>query len=113
MAATLDFEHIRLRESIVERMPGKFLRDQLHCDNQEVASVKDSKQKQTTMAAWTVYAFRWAYPYGRMAGYPENMPQNVEESIVRGRETNPITADELLAWCTLINAADKIPQIYA
>ena len=75
--------------------------------------MKDPKNKQTKLAEWTSQAFRGAYPYGRMTGYPDSMSQEVEESIVRGRETNPITADELLAWCTVINAADEIPQLYA
>ena len=113
MPATVDFEHIRGRKKIVGGIPGSLLRNQLHYDNQQVHSVKDPKNKQTKMAEWTSQAFRWAYPYGRMTGYPDSMPQEVEESIVRGRETNPITADELLAWCTVINAADEIPQLYA
>ena len=48
-----------------------------------------------------------------MDGYPDSMPLDVEAAIVRGRVTNPITADELKAWCTLINAADNIPALYA
>jgi len=90
-----------------------FFRDQLHNDNQELNSVKDPKNKYTKIAWWTTQAFRWAYPYGKMTGYPDCMPREVEESIVRGRETNPITAGELLAWCTVINAFDEIPQLYA
>ena len=48
-----------------------------------------------------------------MSGYPNTMPQDVERAIVRGREMSPITADELQAWCTVINAADNIPLLYA
>jgi len=85
----------------------------MHFDNQEVHSVKDPNHRQTVMAGWTQDAFRWAYPYGRMSGYPDTMPQDVERAIVRGREMSPITADELQAWCTVINAADNIPLLYA
>ena len=113
MAVTLDFEHIRSRKNIDGEILGNFLRGQLHYENQKVASVKDPNHRQTTMADWTQDAFRWAYPYGRMPGYPDTMPEEVERAIVRGRESSPIMADELEAWCTLINAAEEIPQLYA
>jgi hypothetical protein len=113
MAATLDFEHIRSRKNIDGEIPRHFLRNQMHFDNQEVHSVKDPNHRQTVMAGWTQDAFRWAYPYGRMSGYPNTMPQDVERAIVRGREMSPVTADELQAWCTVINAADNIPLLYA
>ena len=93
--------------------PRKILLGQLHYENQKVDAVKDPNHRQTTMAAWTQEALRWAYPYGRMSGYPDTMPQEVEQAIVRGRESSPIIADELEAWCTLINAVEKFPQFYA
>ena len=113
MATTLDFTGIRFHRNIEGEIPGNLLRNQLNFDNQAVDSVKDKKNRQTAMAEWTKDAFRWAYPYGRMDGYPDSMPLDVEAAIVRGRVTNPITADELKAWCTLINAADNIPALYA
>ena len=113
MAAMLDFEHIRKHRSIEGDIPGNLLRNQLNFDNQEVESVKDKKHRQTTFAEWTKDAIRWAYPYGRMEGYPDTMPLDVEAAIVRGREKHPITADELRGWCALINVADNIPELYA
>jgi hypothetical protein len=113
MAAALDFDHICARKNIDGRILGSDFRGQIHYDNQKVHAVKDPNHRQTTMAEWTQDAFRWAYPYGRVPGYPNTMPQGVEQVIVRGRESSPIMADELEAWCTLINAAEKIPQLYA
>jgi hypothetical protein len=113
MAATLDFVGIRYHRNIEGEIPGNLLRNQLNFDNQTVDSVKDKQHRQTTFAEWTKDACRWAYPYGRMDGYPDSMPLDVEAAIVRGRGANPITIDELDAWCALINAAGNIPQLYA
>ena len=113
MVATLDFDNTRSRKNIDGEIPGSFLWNQFNSENQGEPSVKDPNGPQTKMAEWTQDAFRWAYPFGRMPGYPVSMPKEVEEAIVRGRTANPITSDELEAWCTLINAAAKIPQLYA
>lgn len=113
IASTLDFAGIRFRRNIEVEIPGNNLRNQLNFYNQDVDSVKDKLHRQTNFAEWTKDAFRWAYPYGRMDGYPDSMPLDVEAAIMRGRDTNPITTGELEAWCALINAADDIPHIYA
>jgi hypothetical protein len=113
IASTLDFAGIRFRRNIEVEIPGNHLRNQLNFYNQDVDSVKDKLHRQTNFAEWTKDAFRWAYPYGRMDGYPDSMPLDVEAAIMRGRDTNPITTGELEAWCALINAADDIPHIYA
>ena len=91
MAAALDFDHICARKNIDGSILGSDIRGQIHYANQQVPAVKDPNHRQTTMAAWTQEALRWAYPYGRMPHYPNSMPREVEASIVRGCEANPIT----------------------
>jgi hypothetical protein len=113
MAAALDFDHICARKNVDGRILGSDFWGQIHYDNQKVHAVKDPNHRQTTMAEWTQEALRWAYPYDRMPHCPNYTPREMDASIVRGRDTNPITADELQAWCALIDAVDKIPQRYA
>ena len=108
-----DFDVLRSKRNVHGEVPGKLGRNEVHYNFAHLSQAKNRSQRQTQFAPWVSEAIRWSCPYGHFEGYPSNIPQRVEDSLVACSDSNPILADELHAWCDIIERATDIPNIYA
>jgi len=106
----LDFEKIRSRRGIKddEEISGSKVRNEANFRCQEV-SRGGTERGQVRMEPWTATAFRWAYPFGHFAEYPECMPYDVEKAITDDRDERLLTEDELVSMARAFEHAVYFP----
>ena len=110
----IDFDKIRTRRGIEQdnEIPGSNVRNEANFRGQEVAK-GPIERGQVRMKPWTVAAFRWAYPFGHFAEYPECMPYDVEKTITDDRDARLVTEDELISIAHVLEHATELPPITA
>jgi hypothetical protein len=112
LALSVDPETIRIKKNIQGEISGKYFRNEAHYILSRYSDARDTANRQTAFANWVPEALRWAIPYGHFAGYPNDIPTDIEESFVESRDAASVTEADLHVWCELIDAAYEIPNIY-
>jgi len=106
-----DFTALRVRRNIDpdDGIDGKHLRNQGNFDFvRHATGCRDPTpgNVQTAMAPWVAQALRKAYPWHSDPAFPDHMTIEIEDAIIAARSARAGTADEVVEWCTTIDAGE-------